>query len=34
MQALKQCPAVEVISGNTIRVLVKGDEVIVKLALP
>jgi hypothetical protein len=34
MQALKHCPAVDVISNNTIRVLFKGDEVIVKLALP
>jgi hypothetical protein len=34
MKALKQCPAVEVVSGNTIKVLMRGDEVIVKIGLP
>lgn len=34
MKALKQCPAVEVVSGNTIKVLMRGDKAIVKIALP
>lgn len=34
MQALKQCPAVEVVSPHAIKILMKGEEVIVRLSLP
>ena len=33
MKALKQCPHVEVGTHNEVRVLMKGDEVVVKIWL-
>ena len=31
MKALKQCPYIEMQTGNFVKILMKGDDLIVKL---